>query len=63
MVLNQINRQRFDVRAILNAGVDLGWKLSAVRRTAARANLVEKAMFSRFQFERWQIKDLSFVTG
>ena len=49
--------------AILNTGFDLGGKLSAVPSTTARTNLVEQAALGRFEFERWQIKDLSFVSG
>lgn len=53
MVFDHVDEQRFEVRAVLRAGHHAWWKLSAVGCLAARTNLVQAAMLSNVDFERW----------
>ena len=59
MIIDQIDRQRFEVRAITDAGWDVGGKLGIIDPSAMRTDFVDQAVFGDFQFDRRQIKDLA----
>lgn len=63
MVLDKIDCEGLDVRAVLRAGRESGWKLSTVECPAMRADLFQEPVFRHLEFHRRQIENLAPIIG
>src|SRR5512145_3211248 len=63
MIIDAVNNQRLEIRAVLRSRLDLGGKLSAVERAATRTIFGQETMLGDFKLEWRQIKDLPPVVS